>query len=179
MQRVAARDKSAQREVAERLGPRVLRLCRALLRDPRDAEDAAQQALEAILLSASGFQAAGRLEGWADTITARTAIRLARRTRSIRARLAPSTEPDDVPDLTSDFRRRTVTAIELDRYLRSLSPARREAFVLKYGAGYTVEEIAELTECAPGTVKDRLASAKRLLRKMVDRETRRGEGRQR
>jgi len=179
MQRVAARDKSAQREVAERLGPRVLRLCRALIRDRSDAEDAAQQALETILLSARGFQAEGRLEGWADTITARTAFRTLRRARSGRSLIAHWAQPDEVPDLRSDFRGRSATSLVLERYLARLSSERREAFVLKYAAGYSVEEIAALTESAPGTVKDRLIAAKRLLRQMIHRDRDRDGGRSR
>ena len=39
--------------------------------------------------------------------------------------------------------------------------------------GYTIEEIAELTDAPVGTVKDRLVVARRELRSMLEREARR------
>jgi hypothetical protein len=85
MQSCARRDPAAQREVASRLVARVRRLSRLLLKEPVEAEDAAQLALLEILQSASGFRRAGCLEAWADRITARTTLRLARELRARRS----------------------------------------------------------------------------------------------
>jgi DNA-directed RNA polymerase specialized sigma24 family protein len=44
------------------------------------------------------------------------------------------------------------------------------AFVLRHLAEYSVEEIAELTGAPPGTVKDRLVSARKQLRTWLRRD---------
>jgi DNA-directed RNA polymerase specialized sigma24 family protein len=45
--------------------------------------------------------------------------------------------------------------------------------VLHHALGYTIEEIAELSEAPVGTVKDRLVTARRELRAMLERDVRR------
>lgn len=171
MDAVAANDGPAQRQLVERLAPRVRRLCRLLCRSQADAEDAEQLALLEILKSASRFRVEASLERWSDRITARTALRLNRRERS-RARLlerwlSPGSLPWGTP-LQSTLG----VSVGLDAFLTSLSEPRREAFVLRHALEYTVDEIAELTGAPRGTVKDRLVSARKQLRKLVDREAR-------
>lgn len=57
---------------------------------------------------------------------------------------------------------------DLDRTLRvallRLPPALREAFLLKHDAGYTYEEVAELTDASPSAVKMRVHRARESLR---------------
>jgi DNA-directed RNA polymerase specialized sigma24 family protein len=42
--------------------------------------------------------------------------------------------------------------------------------VLKHVLGCTVEEIAEMTDSPVGTVKDRLTTARRQIRKLIQRD---------
>jgi RNA polymerase sigma-70 factor, ECF subfamily len=170
MQRVACHDKQAQREVAERLAPRVRRLCKALIEDSADADDAAQQALVEILQSAGTFQAEGRLEGWADTVTARTALRHAKKIRARRSIFEQVAQPERIASIVGDLRNKSATPRQLEGYLAQLSAEKRESFVLKHALGYTVDEIAALTDSPRGTVKDRLIAARRQLRKLIGKE---------
>ena len=172
MLRVARRDPGAQRELAERLIRRVRRLSTTLLQNPVDADDAAQQALVEILQSAHNFSAPGNLEAWADTITVRTAFRLARRLRAQRSLFEQCVNPETLKSLVSDWRRKEITLRQLQAYLERIPAPKREAFVLKHALGYTVDEIAELTQVPRGTVKDRLVAAKKQLRKMIERDVR-------
>lgn len=170
MDAVAANDPQAQRQLIERLGGRVRRLCRLLCRSQADAEDAAQLALLEVLKSASRFRVEASLERWTDRITARTALRLNRREQS-RARLLERwLSPGSLPWGTSLESRLGVSA-GLDGFLARLSEPRREAFVLRHALDYSVDEIAALTNAPRGTVKDRLVSARKQLKKMVDRDT--------
>ncbi len=168
---VAANDEVAQRQLVERLGPRVRRLCRLLCRSHADADDAAQLALIEILKSASGFRVEASLERWTDRITARTALRLNRRERSraqlLERWLSPGALPWGTP-LASTLG----VAPGLDAFLTQLSSQRREAFVLRHALEYSVDEIAELTDTPRGTVKDRLVSARKQLRKLIARDAR-------
>jgi RNA polymerase sigma-70 factor (ECF subfamily) len=58
----------------------------------------------------------------------------------------------------------------LVEYLAELPETRRVALVLRHVLGYTVEEIAGLTEASPNTVKDRLLQAREQVRKILRRE---------
>jgi RNA polymerase sigma-70 factor (ECF subfamily) len=173
MRRVARREPDAQRELAERLVLRVRRLSYVLLQDPTEADDAAQQSLVEILQSAHSFSAPGNLEAWADTITVRTVYRIARRLNAQRSRFLQFVDLEAISSKMSDLSGRAATPRQLNAYLSRIPPLKREAFVLKHALGYTVGEIAELTETPRGTVKDRLVAARKLLRKMVTREMKR------
>ncbi len=172
MLRVARREPKAQRELAERLVGRVRRLSATLLQNRVDADDAAQQALIEILQSAHNFAAPGNLEAWADTITVRTAFRLARRLRAQRSLFEHYVDPESLKSLVSEWRRKELTLRQLQAYLERIPVRKREAFVLKHALGYTVDEIARLTQSPPGTVKDRLVAARKQLRRMIDRDVR-------
>jgi RNA polymerase sigma-70 factor (ECF subfamily) len=176
MEAVASSDPQAQAAVAERLAPRVRRLCRLLCRSSADADDAAQVSLIEILRSASTFRVALSLEHWADRITARVALRVARRARTeqgfLRRWLSPGTLPwGTIANVSAG------ETINLDVLLERLSDDRRRAFVLHHALDLSVQEIAELTGVPPGTVKDRLVTARKQLRALLERESvRLGEG---
>jgi RNA polymerase sigma-70 factor (ECF subfamily) len=174
MEAVAASDPRAQATVVERLAPRVRRLCRLLCRSAADADDAAQVALIEILRSASTFRVASSLEHWADRIAARAALRVARRARTeqgfLRRWLSPGTLPWGGTSSVS-----AGEAINLDILLERLSDERRRAFVLHHALDLSVQEIAELTGAPAGTVKDRLVTARKQLRALLERETMRLE----
>jgi RNA polymerase sigma factor (sigma-70 family) len=56
-----------------------------------------------------------------------------------------------------------------------LSDDRRRAFVLHHALDLSVQEIAELTGVPAGTVKDRLVTARKQLRTLLERESTRLE----
>ncbi len=169
MAAVAARDAQAQGELVLRLTARVRRLTRLLCRADADADDAAQMALLEILRSASSFRTDTSLERWADRITSRVTFRLARRERQRRSLFqrwfAPGLALFGDGGFVSPGE-----GLGVDALLDRLSDERRTAFVLRHLAEYTVEEISELTGAPPGTVKDRLVSARKQLRSWVRRE---------
>jgi len=168
MASVASRDPVAERVLVERLSGRVRRLARLLSGSLVDPDDAAQVSLLEILRSASGFRVAMSLERWADRITVRTTRRLVRREIERKGLLARWVAPGTMP-----WGRREVSAPErigLDAFLDRLSPERREALVMRHTLEYSIEEIAELTGAPLGTVKDRLVSARKELRRALERE---------
>lgn len=168
MASVARREPAAERAVVERLSPRVRRLSRMLAGTLVDADDAAQMTLLEILRSASGFRVAMSLERWADRITVRTTRRLVRRELERKGLLARWVVPGSLP-----WGRREEASPErlgLDAFLDRLSPERREAIVMRHTLEYSVEEIAELTGAPIGTVKDRLVSARRELKRAIERD---------
>ena len=178
MAAVAANDAVAQRTVAQRLAPRVRKVAGMLCRSAADADDAAQAALIEILRSAANFRVATSLERWAERVTIRTTLRAARRERSRRGLLERWVPADLLPWGTPAIQLST-EEVSLDALLNRLSHDRHQAFVLHHALDYTVDEIAELTETPPGTVKDRLVSARKQLRKMLRAEARRSGGKDR
>jgi RNA polymerase sigma-70 factor, ECF subfamily len=176
---VAAGNVEAMNTVARRLSSRVRRLSRGILRNEALADDAAQIALVEILQSAKTFGGRSSLERWADRITARISLRQARDERR-RSNLVDSFDDPEAGAMPITEREptdvRAETARPLDEYLMALPAEQREALVLKHSLGYTVEEIAELTEVPTGTVKDRLVTARRRIRRLIQRDITIGRG---
>lgn len=170
---VAANDRIAQRVVVERLARRVRKVTGLLCRTAADADDAAQLALIEILKSAATFRVASSLERWAERITIRTTLRAARLEKSRRG-LLERWLPAGVLPWGGPPAQASVEEIGLDALLRQLSRERFQAFALHHALDYTVEEIAELTGSPVGTVKDRLVSARKQLRKLIHAELRGG-----
>ena len=163
MARVGRGDTSAQATLVQRLLRRVQRLCRALLRNGHDAEDAAQVSMLEIFQSARGYRGDSSVERWADRITVRTALRLSRSEK--KAQRAPiDLEPQQAVAAASE---ETILAQE---YLGCLSERQRAVLILRHGFEYSIEEIAELTGISPNTVKDRLLRGRGSMRKMMRRE---------
>ncbi len=169
MARVAASDPSAQRIVVERLARRVRKVAGLLCRSAADADDAAQLALIEILRTAQGFRVATSLERWAERITVRATLQTARRERSRRG-LLERWLPADVQPWGGSAIQPAIDQIGLDALLERLSSDRYQVFVLHHALDYTVEEISELTGAPVGTVKDRLVTARKQLRRLLDLE---------
>jgi len=178
MAAVAANDPSAQRAVAQRLAPRVRKVAGLLCRNAADADDAAQLALIEILKSAGNFRVATSLEGWAERVTIRTTLRAVRRERSRRG-LLERWVPAGLLPWGGRASEPAGEQLGLDTLLQRLSRERYQVFVLHHALDYTVEEIAELTGTPSGTVKDRLVTARKQLRKLLRAEGRASEGKAR
>lgn len=164
----AAGDTGARRQMAERLLDRVRTTVTYLAPNHPDADDLVQRSLIEILRSAGSFRGESSLETWADRIAARTSMRLIKQ-RARQAEvvtLVADPEPEEFlsgeAEADKASLRRRLTAL-----LSRISPERRAAVVLHYVHGYSVQEIADLTETPPNTVRDRLRVGKSLLRKYL------------
>jgi len=167
---VAAGDACARRELVQRLGGRVRLIAATILRNPVDAEDAVQATWVAIFTSISSYRG-GNLAAWVARISGRTAMRHARK-RGARATRA---EPD------SDLEQLTVSEPPVSfpghailrpllAYLAELAEPRQVVLVLRHVLDYSIDEISELTETSVNTVKDRLQSARKQLRRAIRRD---------
>lgn len=163
MARVAAGEPTARALLVRRLLRRVQRLCRALLRNGHDAQDAAQVSILAILHSARGFRGDSSLERWADRVTVRTALRMSRTEK--RAQRLPIDA--DARGTSPAVGEQSVLAQE---YLSRISERQRTVLILRHGFEYSIEEIAELAGISENTVKDRLLRGRGVVRKMLRRE---------
>ena len=163
----AAGDPAAQRLLVERLSRRVRSIALAVLGNAADAEDASQAIFMEVLQSLGSYQG-GKLSAWADRISVRTAARHARQ-RRVRGARDAGIDPEEVAGELGSVSEGSVPR-PIVEYLGELAETRRVALVLRHVMGYTVDEIAELTEVSPNTVKDRLLRAREQLRRTLRRE---------
>ena len=153
--------------LVERHGPMVLRVCRVVLTDPHEAEDAFQATFLVLVRRARGLWVRDSLGPWLYQVAHRTAkcarASVARR-RKLEAR-ASSTEARELPD------------IELGRVLHEeierLPERYRAPLILCDLEGRTHEQAARHLGWPIGTVKSRQCRARERIR---DRLTRRGHG---
>jgi RNA polymerase sigma-70 factor, ECF subfamily len=166
----AAGDPRAQRQLVDQLHRRVQSIALSIMGNALDAEDCAQVILMEILRSLAAFRG-DNLFAWSDRISVRTAMRHARQRRVRGLRFQSTDDLDELP-LSSDSTDRFEQDLprELREYLAQLPEARRVVLVLRHMMDYSVEEIAELTEVSPNTVKDRLLHARQQLRRAIRRD---------
>jgi RNA polymerase sigma factor (sigma-70 family) len=154
--------------LVERHGPMVLRICRRLLDDPNDADDAFQATFLVLLRRAGAIRARGSVAAWLHGVAVRVASRArvesARRKRIERRGVRPPSGRNHDPD------RLDLEAL-IDVELGRLPEKYRAPIVLCYLEGLTHEVAAARLGWPVGTVRGRLARARDLLR---SRLTRRG-----
>jgi RNA polymerase sigma factor (sigma-70 family) len=155
--------------LVDRHGPMVLRVCRQILGETHDAEDAFQATFLILVRRAGSVRKRDSVASWLHGIARRVALR-AKSDRSRRrdyerrsAEMSARTEsrPPDEPECWP----------ELHEELARLPEKYREPLVLCYLEGLTTDEASRRLGCPQGTILSRLSRARERLR---DRLTRRG-----
>ena len=95
--------------------------------------------------------------------------------RNVRRLSVPMSAMDDADGIEDPRRGPDEITLTLRAALERLPQALREAFLLKHDAGYTYEEIAELTEASPSAVKMRVHRARESLRTFLSQQGFEGE----
>jgi RNA polymerase sigma factor (sigma-70 family) len=160
---VRHRDEAAFEALVRRHGPMVLRVCRRILRNEQDAEDAFQATFLVLVRKAASLRSPRTVANWLHGVARRTALearRLGDRRRAQAAALPPRAAPDGPGD---DLRP------VLDQELGRLAEKYRIAVVLCDLEGKTRKEAARQLGWAEGTVASRLARGRGLLAKRLAR----------
>jgi RNA polymerase sigma factor (sigma-70 family) len=168
---IARRDEAAFEALVRRHGPMVLGVCRRILRNTHDVEDAFQAAFLVLVRKAASIQPRDLVGNWLYGVAYRTALEargiLARRRakeRQVTAMPDPSTASTNTePDACA----------VLDEELNRLPDKYRTAVVLCELEGRSRKRAADLLRIPEGTLSSRLATARRML---AMRLTRRGYG---
>lgn len=168
--RASEGDRAAQTWLARRVLPKVRKVCRALARSPHDADDAAQMAVLEILRSAHSYRAEASLDHWAGRIAARTALRFLKRERRKSEAVIPDAERD-LPAPSASTSLAESLPRNVQEYLAQLPTAQRDAIVLHHALGYSLDEVAQMTDVSRNTVKGRLRLGTAALKKLVRRES--------
>jgi membrane fusion protein, multidrug efflux system len=155
--------------LVERHGPFVLRVCRCVLRDEGAAEDAFQATFMALARKAGSLWARDSLAPWLHQAAYRAAShdRSATLRRQSHEQAAAALRPESMapPHHGNDDDLGKIIHEEIDRL-----PGRfRVAVVLCDLDGRTHEQAARHLGCAVGTIKSRLARARKRLRGRLER----------
>jgi RNA polymerase sigma factor (sigma-70 family) len=165
----SGRDESAFGELLRRHGPMVLRVCRRLIDDRHDAEDAFQATFLVLARKAAGVAWYRSPASWLYAVAhrlAQEARRRACRRRTHEARV--SRNPGEAPDPLSEISGRELLAV-IDEELARLPERFRGPLVLCCLEGHGGEEASRLLGCSLSTLRRRLARGREVLRLRLTR----------
>jgi RNA polymerase sigma factor (sigma-70 family) len=163
----AGRDEAAFEALLRRHGPMVLGVCRRLLRDPNDADDAFQATFLMLARKADAITRGDSVGGWLHQVAYTTALKAkaGAAARQRHEKRAGSRSPVDPLDEVTG---RELLAV-LDEELTRLPGRHRAPLVLCYLEGKTRDEAAQQLGCPLGTLKRRLEEARACLRVRLER----------
>jgi RNA polymerase sigma factor (sigma-70 family) len=157
---VDRRDQAAFTALVQRHGPMVLNVCRRLLCDPNDAEDAFQATFLVLMRKAPSLRRRELLANWLYGVAYRTALHarsVARRQRAKETEAALYASAASPNDKWSELR------IHLDHEISRLPDKYRLAVVLCELQGLSRRQAASQLRVLEGTLSSRLARARRIL----------------
>jgi RNA polymerase sigma factor (sigma-70 family) len=162
------RDEESFTQLVQRHGPMVLGVCRQILRQEQDAEDAFQATFLVLSRQASKIRGGEALPNWLFCVATRLAKRmraaaLRRQTREVAVVEPPMSEPQPREGLGD-------LGPLLYEEIARLPAKYRIPFVLCYLDGKTNEEAAQQLGCPTGTIFSRLAWARERLRTRLIRQ---------
>jgi RNA polymerase sigma-70 factor (ECF subfamily) len=161
------RGQDAARRLYRTYGGELFGFALSRLHDRELAEEVVQDVFTHVWRSADAFDAdRGSVRTWLYGI-ARNAVVDSERHRARRLPLARF-EPPERGERVSEPIEQALLRWQLQSAFATLTPEHREVLRLGHFAGFSVNEIAELTGLAPGTVKSRTHYALQSLRLALD-----------
>jgi RNA polymerase sigma factor (sigma-70 family) len=161
---VSQGDKAAFEALVRRHGPMVLGVCRRVLNNTHDADDAFQATFLVLVSKAATIRSPGTLGNWLYGVAYRTALHARQATIKRRVKEAA------MPVLAETTRDAWIELLPvLDQEMERLPEKYRAVIVLCDLQGKTRREAARLLRCAEGTIASRLARGLALLAKRLSR----------
>jgi RNA polymerase sigma factor (sigma-70 family) len=147
--------------------PHLRAFARGLCGRPDYADDLVQETMLKAWAARESFQPGTSIRSWTFVILRNVYLSEARRNRF---------RGDYDPDVAEKILSRPASQEDglhmgdLRTAMMRLSPERREALLLVGAGGFSYEEAADIAECAVGTMKSRVARARRSLEDMLTTE---------
>jgi len=142
-----------------------------LVHDEQASLDIVQEAFINAVRHIGGLREDGKFGGWLFGIAHQKCVQLWRKhTREESALDEVGAAPPEFETAPDDLLIRQEQEEEFMRRLNQLPPPQRSVLLLHFVEDFSIEQIAEITNTAPGTVKSRLHYARKALRKLMEEE---------
>ncbi len=161
------RDPVAFESLVRRHGPMVMGVCRRILRDPHDAEDAFQSTFLVLACKAASVSPPEMIGNWLYGVAYKTATRLKAAKAKRRGREKQVTDMPEPKTHKKDFQDDLLQLF--DEELARLPDKYRLPIVLCNLEGRTRKEIARQFQISEGTLSSRLTTARRMLARRLAR----------
>jgi RNA polymerase sigma-70 factor (ECF subfamily) len=151
------------------VAPHLRAFARGLCGRPDYADDLVQETLLKAWAARDSFQPGTSIRSWTFVILRNVYLSEARRNR-----FRGDYDPDAAERLLSQpaSQEDGLHMGDLRNAMMQLSPERREALLLVGAGGFSYEEAADIARCAVGTMKSRVARARRSLEEMLGEQSR-------
>ncbi len=165
-------DRQAVDHLLRRHYDRIAAVCRRIMGNEKDADDACQEALIKIVRNLPRFDGRSKFSTWAYRIATNASLdELRKRKRRPSLTLAPRDDHDDPTggsdQVVDELAQRRIDAVgerlALDEAFGELSDDFKAAVVLRDVADLDYDEIAEVLDIPLGTVKSRIARGRATL----------------
>jgi zinc protease len=166
---IARGDETAFEAILLRHGPMVLGVCRRVLDDPHDVDDAFQATFLILVKKAGSIRDRDVLGTWLYGVARRVAVRARANARRRRACERSAAEGNGVADPRADRPGADELRSLIDDELERLPERYRAPLVLCDLEGRTHEQAAAQLRCPVGTVKSRLSRGRERLRSRLAR----------
>jgi len=181
VRRAVVRDGDAFRTIMRTCNRRLYRIARGILRNDSEAEDAVQEAYLHAFTHLASFRGESRLATWLSRIVINEALeqlkRRAQRPTTELGALEAQHSAEIIPfpyGSKSDDPEKTMAQRQIlhlvEQATDHLPDVYRVVFIARVIEGMSVEEVAEILDLRPETVKTRLHRARRLVREQIDRQ---------
>ncbi|HAQ36548.1 MAG: RNA polymerase subunit sigma-70 [Maricaulis sp.] len=163
--KTSAADALTFRQDLAGLIPHLRAFARSLCNNAAEADDLAQEALVKAWQARERFEPGTNLKAWVFMIL-RNHFYSERR----KAWRKNETSDDGLESMSTmpAGQDSILELADLRHALSSLPPEQREALILVGAGGFAYEEVAEICECAVGTIKSRVNRARAALAKLMD-----------
>ena len=163
---VSERDESAFEALLRGHGPMVLGVCRRVLRNDADAEDAFQATFLVLLRKAASIRPRSMVGNWLYGVAHSTALKARAMSTKRTTKEREAAQRSRPEKLSEDWQRLPDL---LDQELQGLPARYRSAIVLCELEGKTIKEAARQLDCPIGTVGTRLSRGRSILAKRLAR----------
>lgn len=165
LERCRAGQRDAQRELYARTVDRIHRLLLKMTNREEDAFDLAQETYVRAFAHVGRFDGRSSVQTWLYRIAINEALAFLRRAKAQRKTLSSlSADPTRREAATDE----TDARMDVGAALAALSPADRLLLLLRYEQGLDYRTMAEVVDCAEGTVASRLNRARQRLRELLE-----------